>query len=83
MNIITYINIILNQMVGFQIPNIAEITDYFSQITEWSQMFAPPYFIGAIIYIFSAYAMFSLTCIFPFRLLKKLIKFPSRKGCEK
>lgn len=74
---------ILVEMLGFQIPQIAEITDYYVNITEWAQMFAPAYFIGAIIYIFSAYALFSLTCIFPFRLLKKLIKFPSRKGSER
>lgn len=83
MNIISYINMILVEMLGFQIPQITEITEYYASITEWAQMFAPTYFVGAIIYIFSAYALFALTCIFPFRLLKKLIKYPSRKVSER
>lgn len=83
MNIISYINMILIEMLGFEIPNISEITQYFSNISEWSQMFAPTYFIGAIIYIFSAYGLFCLCCIYPFRLLKKLIRYPSRKRSER
>lgn len=83
MNIITYIEMILINMLGVGIPYFTEVTEYYSNISNIGQIFAPAYFISAIIYISASIGLFQLCVVFPFRLLKKLIRYPSRKACEK
>ena len=83
MNIYEYIDYIIENMLGFHLADIDGVFEYFSNTTYFTQAFNPVMFLSAFIYIMCGIGLFQICCVYPFRLLKKLIKYPSRKACEK
>lgn len=83
MNILEFFNYIYSVLIGYSVPELDIITEYFSNISHWSQMFNPAYFLGALVYILVGWFIIQFTMILPVRVVKKLIKYPSKKGCER
>ena len=81
--LIDYINYVLNGVGLPSLMNLSDLMTYYQNVTEWSQIFNPQVLFTTLAIFCSSWAIFSLICIMPFRLLKKLINYPSRKGCEK
>lgn len=79
---INYINLLLN---GVGLPNVvmlSEIREYFGSITTWSQIFEPTILFSSLFYLLCSWGVFSIALILPYRLFKKIIRYPSKKGCE-
>lgn len=82
MNIFTYFNMIIENMCGFPLADIDGVFEYFINVSNVGQILNPVMLVSSLIYMCVVWGLFQITCIYPFRLLKKLIKYPSRKACE-
>lgn len=63
--------------------DLNDIITYTSELSDWSQLLRPDLLFSVLFYFGSALAIFQIAFVFPFRLFKKLIRYPSRKACEK
>lgn len=65
--------------------NGAELTAIFNSATsdKWQMLLNPSVIFSSILYFGVAVACWQIVFVFPYRLIKKLIGFPSRKSCEK
>lgn len=82
MNIIEFFNYIYSVLTGSTAFEMNELVNYFSNISHWTQIFNPPFFLGALVYILVGVFIIQFTMILPVRIAKRLIKYPSRKGSE-
>lgn len=81
--LIDYINYVLSGVGLPQLMSLSELMTYYQNITEWSQVLNPQVAFSSLALFSCCWAIFSIICILPFRLFKKLINYPSRKRCEK
>lgn len=78
-----YLNYILNGL-GFSnlLLTLQDIVLYVSDLTDWSQLVRPDLLFSVIFYLGAGIGIWSIVVVYPYRLLKKIIKYPSRKACE-
>ena len=77
---INFVNILLSNLFGSDIAllSLAGMTEYLAGATSWVAILDPLFLMSFVTYFFSFYALWQLCCIFPFRLLKKLINYPGK-----
>lgn len=84
MTIIEFINFVLYEITGdtilFEMPDLVE---YISSITNWTQFLNPMCLCSVIAYVGAFVFVWSFCFVLPYRFIKRLIGFPSRKGSEK
>lgn len=83
MNIFEFVQFILNELVGYAvIVEVPELFDIYSNITNWTQIFNPVIICSTIVYVGIFLFVWQMCFILPYRFIKRLIRFPSRKGSE-
>lgn len=86
MNIFEFFNYILQPfgLEGF-VLNGAELTAIFNSATsdKWQMLLNPSVIFTSILVFGVAFALWQILFVFPFRLVKKLIGFRSRKSVER
>ena len=82
--LIEYIQYILNG-IGLSdiLLTLQEIVSYVSELSSWAQLIRPDVLFSVIFYLGAGIGIWQIVIVYPFRLLKKFIRFPSRKACEK
>lgn len=62
---------------------LEELVQYVSGLTDWSQLIRPDLLFSVTFYLGAGIGIWQICIVFPFRLLKRLIRYPSRKACER
>lgn len=77
---IEFVNILLSNLFGtdVQLLSFAEATEYLINAPSWIAILSPTFLITLVTYFFTFYAVWQVCCIYPFRLLKKLIHYPGK-----
>ena len=77
---IEFINIILSHLFGTeaQLLTLGAATEYLTNASSWVVILDPTFLISFVTYFFSFFAVWQVCCIYPFRLLKKLIHYPGK-----
>ena len=78
---LNFVNILLSNLFGSDISlmSLSDISLHLSNANSWVIILDPTFLISFVTYFFSFFAVWQLCCIFPFRLLKRLIRFPTGK----
>lgn len=78
---INFVNTILSYLFGADICllTFGEITTHLATASSWIVILDPTFLISFVVYFFSFFATWQLFCVFPFRVFKRMIKFPSGK----
>lgn len=85
-----YINEFMNYVLQpFGLDNFvlngAELTSIFNSATsdKWQMLLNPSVIFSSVLYLGVAFAVFQILLVFPFRTIKRLIGYRSRKSCER
>ena len=77
---INFVNILLSNLFGTDVAlfSLPELTTFLSSATSWVEILNPLFLISFVTYFFTFFGVWQICCIFPFRLLKKLLHFPGK-----
>lgn len=78
---LNFVNVLLSNLFGSDISlmTLAEVSAHLSGASLWVIILDPIFIMSFITYVCSFIAVWQICCVFPFRMLKRLIHFPSVK----
>lgn len=80
---VDFINIILAGVGLPEVLPLVELSTLVQSFTDWWQFLGNPHALfSAVFYFLTSYGIFSLTLVLMYRIVKKLVHYPHKKGCE-
>ena len=78
---LNFVNVLLSNLFGSDISlmTLGEVSSHLAGASSWVVILDPTFLMSFVTYFFSFMAVWQICCVFPFRLLKRLIRFPSVK----
>lgn len=80
---IDFLNMLFNGVGLPSLLSVQELAQIANNATGFYSLMRPDVIVSIYAYIACALGLFSLTLKLLYRLIKKLINYPSRKGCER
>lgn len=74
-----FINTLLNPF-GYSLPPFDALCGEMSMLNNWWEVLRPDILISWLFYVAFAYGMLYFCFILPFRMFKRIIKAPDKKG---
>lgn len=80
---IDFVNMLFNGVGLPTLLNVQELAQIATNATGFYSLMRPDVIVSMYVYLACAFGLFSLTLKLLYRLIKKMINYPSRKGCER
>lgn len=77
-----FINLLLEGLGLPSVVSISEISSLLGSYVEWWQMLNPQLLFSIVFYLACSWGLFSLTLRYMYRIVKKVVHYPHKKGCE-
>ena len=76
---INFVNVLLSNLFGTDVCllTMTQVSEHLSTAPSWVVILDPTFMISFVVYFLSFMAVWQICCVFPFRMFKRLIRFPS------